>query len=157
MRLMKSTVLAAAVLVLILAVVVGAQTNQPGQTNQGQPQTQTQNKMRPSEMSDTLMIERHVTMLRDSLNLTDTQEQQIRTILMNEQQQMMADRQQYAGKPKTLSKARTDLRKSTDKQIKSVLNKDQVKKYDQIEKQYQQKHPMRQSKKTDHSTSQKSY
>jgi hypothetical protein len=74
-------------------------------------------------------------MLKENLSLTDTQVGQIRTILENENKQMMANHDKYSTDTKGMMQARKELRTSTDKDIKAVLTADQVKKYDQMEKQ----------------------
>lgn len=117
MHLRRNIILAAAGLVLVFSAIAGAQS-----------------KPMQSMMPDSLQVEHHAAMLRDSLNLSDTQAQQIHGILVNEQQQLMADHEKYAGKTKSFQKARWDLHKNTDKQIMNVLNTDQQKKYQQLQK-----------------------
>jgi Spy/CpxP family protein refolding chaperone len=89
----------------------------------------------PSPMADSLHIQKHVGMLKDSLSLTDSQTQQIQTILAKEDKQMVSDRMKYSTDTKAMQKARTNLRGTTDKEIKAVLTKDQQQKYERIEKQ----------------------
>jgi periplasmic protein CpxP/Spy len=88
-------------------------------------------------MSDSARMEHHISMMKDNLGLSDTQVGKIRTIMENENRQMMADHEKYSTDTKGMQKARKELRSSTDKDIKAVLTADQVKKYDAMEKQTQ--------------------
>jgi Spy/CpxP family protein refolding chaperone len=88
-------------------------------------------------MSDSARMEHHISMMKDNLGLSETQVGQIRTIMENENKQMMADREKYSSDTKGMQKARKELRTSTDKDIKAVLTADQVKKYDEMQKQMQ--------------------
>ncbi len=122
MYLTKHVPLTIAGLVLILAVFADAQ-------YQPMPKRSTQYKM-----PDSAWVNSHVSMLTDSLNLTDEQAQKIHAILMNEQHQLVANREKYRANTRSLEKAQANLRKNTDKQIKELLNKDQQRKFDRLEK-----------------------
>jgi hypothetical protein len=93
------------------------------------------------QMPDSARIDRHITMLKTRLNLSDSQTVQIRTILENEQKQAAADREKYRGDFNAMRKARTERRQETDGQIMKVLNKDQQKEYDKIQKEFRQGPP----------------
>jgi Spy/CpxP family protein refolding chaperone len=122
MYLKKHILLTIAGLVLISAVLADAQ-------YQPMPKRSTQ-----YQMPDSAWVNSHVSMLTDSLNLTDEQAQKIHAILMNEQHQLVANREKYRANTRSLDKAQANLRKNTDKQIKELLNKEQQKKFDRLEK-----------------------
>ncbi|HBZ00169.1 MAG TPA: hypothetical protein DEO84_02505 [candidate division Zixibacteria bacterium] len=88
-------------------------------------------------MPDSLRMQRHIQMLQDSLGLTADQAGQIKTIMENEEKQMMADREKHSSDIKALQAARTETRNSTDKEIRNVLNKEQLTKYDRMQKEMQ--------------------
>ena len=88
-------------------------------------------------MPDSLRMQRHIQMLQDSLGLTADQTSQIKTIMENEQKQMIADREKHSSDIKALQTARTETRNSTDKEIRNVLNKEQQTKYDRMQKERQ--------------------
>jgi 2-oxoglutarate dehydrogenase complex dehydrogenase (E1) component-like enzyme len=92
-------------------------------------------------MPDSMRLERHLTMLKNRLNLSDTQSVQVRTILEDEQKQAAADREKYRGDFKAMQKARTERRQQTDIQIMQVLNKDQQKEFKKIQKEIRQGPP----------------
>ncbi len=92
-------------------------------------------------MPDSARLNRHLTMLKNRLNLSDTQSVQIRTILENEQKQAAADREKYRGDFKAAQKARTERRQQTDNQIIKVLDKDQQKEFKKIQKEIRRRPP----------------
>jgi Spy/CpxP family protein refolding chaperone len=131
MKPVKFTVLASTAFFLLIAAFVSAQTST---TQPMGSMPQSMGKMSRLMESDSLQIEHHVAMMKENLSLSDTQAQQIRTILEKQDKQMMADREKYANDATAMQKARIDLRSSTQKEITSVLTKDQQTKYEQMGK-----------------------
>jgi Spy/CpxP family protein refolding chaperone len=83
-------------------------------------------------MSDSTGVNRHVSMLAGSLNLTAEQTQKIRAILTDEQRQLAADRDKYRADTGSFEKTRDRLRKKTDRQIMEMLNRDQQRKFSRL-------------------------
>jgi hypothetical protein len=110
---------------------MGQKMSQPMTNEKQMGQTMPHSMLKP--MPDSLRMQRHIQMLQDSLGLTTDQTSQIKTIMENEEKQMMVDHEKYASDTKALQKARTELHSSTQTAIKGVLNKDQQKKYDQMQ------------------------
>ncbi len=138
MKPVKFTLLASLATFLLIAAFANAQTSmsKPNDTmskTNGTMSKSMETMAKPME-SDSMRIEHHVAMMKENLNLTDAQATQIRGIYENQDKQMMADHQKYATDANALKKARTELRTSTDKEISGVLNKDQLKKYQEMEK-----------------------
>jgi hypothetical protein len=119
---------------------MGQKMSQPMTNEKQMGQTMSQSMMKP--MPDSLRMQRHLQMLQDSLGLTTDQSSQIRTIMENEEKQMMADHEKYGSDMKAMQKARTDLHSSTQTAIKGILNKDQQKKYDQMQNKMRDKEKM---------------
>jgi Spy/CpxP family protein refolding chaperone len=131
MRSVRSIAITAIVMLFTLAAFASAQTA----TTSNTPPMSAMKMSNMAPMSDSLKLEHHLGMMKENLSLTDTQVGQIRTILENENKQMMANHDKYSTDTKGMMQARKELRTSTDKDIKAVLTADQVKKYDQMEKQ----------------------
>jgi hypothetical protein len=115
----KFAIMTAIGLIVILAATVGAQPPMP----------------------DSTRLDRHLTMMKDRLNLSDSQTVQIRTILENDQKLAAADRDKYRSDRKAMQKARDQRRQDTNKQIMMVLNKDQQKQYEKMQKEMRQGPP----------------
>lgn len=114
---------------------MGQKMSQPMTNEKQVGQTMPHTMLRP--MPDSLRMQRHIQMLQDSLGLTADQTSQIKTIMENEQKQMIADREKHSSDIKALQTARTETRNSTDKEIRNVLNKEQQTKYDRMLKERQ--------------------
>jgi periplasmic protein CpxP/Spy len=77
-------------------------------------------------------IEKQLTVLKDSLKLSDEQTAKIKTILEDSQKQAFADREKNKGNFEAMDKVRADRRKDTENKIKTVLNDEQKTKFDKI-------------------------
>ncbi len=96
-------------------------------------QTQGPGKRSPEEM-----MNRRMNMLSKRLNLTDDQKGKIKPLLENELKQAQELRQDTSlSRPQKRAKF-LELRKSTNSQIRALLNTDQQKKFDEWQEQMQQ-------------------
>ena len=88
--------------------------------------------------------------LSKKLNLSSDQQAKVQGILENQQQQMQSLRQDTSLSKEDKRAKVADLRQSTSSQIRALLNGDQQKKFDEMEK----KHEQRMAKHTKKSDSQ---
>ncbi|MCS7228510.1 MAG: hypothetical protein RMJ81_02275 [Candidatus Kryptonium sp.] len=77
--------------------------------------------------------------LKQELNLSPEQIAKIQKILDAAQKQAEADREKYQGNRDAMMKAMRERWEKIDKEIESVLTKDQKKKYEQIKKERQER------------------
>lgn len=77
--------------------------------------------------------------LKQELNLSPEQVAKIQKILDAAQKQAEADREKYQGNRDAMMKAMRERWEKIDKEIESVLTKDQKKKYEQIKKERQER------------------
>jgi hypothetical protein len=85
-----------------------------------------------SKTPDKNGIEKHLAMLKERLNLSDTQVSQIQTIFEESTKQAITEKDKNSGNPDQALKDRMDARKATDEKIMNVLNDDQKKEYSKI-------------------------
>ena len=83
-------------------------------------------------------VDDRVNRLPENLNLTDSQKTQARTILQDQQDQMNALRQNTSISREDRHSKMMEIHQSTSGQIRGLLNDDQQKKYDAMEKERQQ-------------------
>jgi Spy/CpxP family protein refolding chaperone len=76
--------------------------------------------------------DKQLAMLKERLNLTDKQAEQIKGIMEESRKQALAERGKHKGDPESASKFREEHRKATDEKIMAVLNGDQKKEYAKI-------------------------
>jgi hypothetical protein len=76
--------------------------------------------------------DRHVALLKERLDLSDRQAQEIRSIIEESQKQAEAKRGKYVGNPEAARKFREEHRQATDEKIKGVFNEDQKREYEKI-------------------------
>jgi Spy/CpxP family protein refolding chaperone len=97
-------------------------------------------------MSPQQMMDRHLEMLSKRLNLTDEQKTKIKPVLENEMKQMQDIRQNTSLTREDKRAKFLELRESTHKQIRSLLNADQQKSFDEWQQQMQQRRGNRQKR-----------
>lgn len=88
--------------------------------------------------TNTPRVERRVEMLKERLSLTDSQAEKVRSILEDEQQRALADRDRYSENSRAAERARLQRRKDTDRKILAVLDAQQRKTYDRIKDEFRQ-------------------
>ncbi len=81
-----------------------------------------------------MTIEERVKVLKDSLNLTETQSSEITKILEDQRKEMMKLREENRNKREATRKIMEETSEKTDQKIKATLNKTQVKKYEEMNK-----------------------
>ena len=90
---------------------------------------------------------KRVQRLSKKLNLSSEQQSKVQSVLEDQQKQMQALRQDKSLSSQDRRAKLADLRQNTSAQIRSVLNADQQKKFDQMEQKRQQKMAKRRAKK----------
>jgi len=77
-------------------------------------------------------LEKHLSILRERLNLSDDQVVRVRNILEDHQKIAETERNRYRGNRDEAMKAAEQRRQETDEKIKAVLNGEQKKEYDKV-------------------------
>jgi periplasmic protein CpxP/Spy len=85
------------------------------------------------------MVDRHLEMLSQRLNLTDEQKTKVKPLLENEMKQVQDLRQNTSLSREDKRAKFLELRQSTHKQIRSLLNADQQKTFDEWQKQREER------------------
>ncbi|OGC92898.1 MAG: hypothetical protein A2W25_10120 [candidate division Zixibacteria bacterium RBG_16_53_22] len=80
--------------------------------------------------------DKHIALLKEKLNLTDSQAEKIKTIMEDSRKEAMSQREKHKGDPEATAKFREEHRRATDEKIKAVLNDDQKKEYDKIKDEF---------------------
>jgi Spy/CpxP family protein refolding chaperone len=89
------------------------------------------NKPQPGK-NDNNRVERRLTMLKEKLNLSEQQTDQIKAILEDAQKQRAMDSDKKQGNPEAAEKIRAERRKATVDKIMAVLNDDQKKEFEKM-------------------------
>jgi periplasmic protein CpxP/Spy len=81
-----------------------------------------------------MSTEERVKILKDSLKLSDGQAAKVTIILDQQSEKMAAIFEKYSDNRDSMRTAMQEIMQKTDKQISSILTKDQAKKYDVMQK-----------------------
>jgi periplasmic protein CpxP/Spy len=92
------------------------------------------------------MVDRHLEMLSKRLNLTDDQKAKVKPLLENEFKQMQDLRQNSSLSREDKRAKFREIRESTNSQIRSLLNSDQQKSFDEWQQQMKERRGMREKR-----------
>jgi periplasmic protein CpxP/Spy len=134
MKTLRITVLTAMVGFASLAFAQGGGAAQG--EGQGQGEHQGMHRQMPS-------VDDQVNRLDKQLNLSDEQKTQVRSILQSQHDKMQQLFQDSSADPQDRRAKMREVHESTNNQIRSVLNDDQKKQFDQLEQEQQQRRQSR--------------